>query len=133
MLWHPLQLRKLYDFTEFHSSNVLCKMLYCPSHIIGILLMEIRQIFRLIDHFQWNGTFLILGAIVLLNIILGALFRPLLPSSSASEATTTSNQDAVNLDCDVTSSLYKISDKENGNLSLHNSFSNGINPNDMSN
>ena len=90
------------------------------------------SICRLINHFEWHGTFLILGAIVLLNIILGALFRPLLPSSSASEATTTSNQDAVNLDCDVTSSLYKISDKENGNLSLQNSFTNGTNQNDMS-
>ena len=69
---------------------------------------------------------------MLLNVILGALFRPLLPSSSASEATTTSNQDAVNLDCDVTSSLYKISDKENGNLSLHNSFTNGNCPNEVS-
>jgi hypothetical protein len=79
-----------------------------------------------VDHFNWNGAFLIFGAIVLLNIIFGAMFRPLLPSSNASETTTTSNQDAVNVD-DARSSFYKISEKENG-VSLNNSFTNGSIP-----
>lgn len=56
-------------------------------------------------------------------MIFGALFRPLIPSSNASETTTTSNQDAVNVE-EINPSFYKISEKENG-VSLNNSFTNG--------
>ena len=78
------------------------------------------------EQFDWNGTFLIIGAIVLLNVLFGALFRPLVSSSNSSETTTTSNQDvAENVD-DVKSSLYKIpNEKETGCVSLNHSFTNG--------
>ena len=67
-----------------------------------------------------------MGAIVLLNVIFGALFRPLLPSSNASEATTTSNQDGLNVD-EVKSSMHKIAEKEHG-MSLNSSFKYGTAP-----
>ena len=76
------------------------------------------------ETFQWHGAFLIAGAIVLLNVFFGALFRPLLPSSNASDITTTSNQDAVNVvEDDIESSLCKLSDQEKS-VSVNNSFVN---------
>ena len=88
-------------------------------------LNKFSNIFRLVEQFDWNGTFLIIGAIVLLNVLFGALFRPLVSSSNSSETTTTSNQDvAENVD-DVKSSLYKIpNEKETGCVSLNHSFKN---------
>ena len=98
------------------------------SFFVGNLwkLNKFSYLFRLVEQFDWNGTFLIIGAIVLLNVLFGALFRPLVSSSNSSETTTTSNQDvAENVD-DVKSSLYKIpNEKETGCVSLNHSFTNG--------
>ena len=91
-----------------------------------IMTHSFPELYRLVDNFQWHGAFLIIGAIVLLNVIFGALFRPLVPSSTASETTTTSNQDVVNLD-EVKSSLYKISSDQEKSVSLNHSFINGPN------
>ena len=43
--------------------------------------MMILFAIRLIDNYGWKGSLLITGGIVLLNVIFGALFRPL-PSNT---------------------------------------------------
>ena len=48
---------------------------------IHLLFNNIFFRFRLIDSMGWQGAFLVTGAIVLLSVFFGALFKPLENSS----------------------------------------------------
>ena len=65
-------------------------------------------IYSFIKHFGWKGGFLITGAITLLNILFGALFKPL-PMSTAESCST---EDTPNLpDLDENNEVLKKSSK----------------------
>ena len=82
-------------------------------------------IYRLIDNFKWDKAFLIIGAIVLLCVLFGALFRPLDSPSNISETTSnaTSNQD-VDVD-EEKSSIFKIPFEQEKSISVNHSFAIG--------
>ena len=94
-------------------------------------------LFSLIDNFQWQGAFLASGAVVVLCVFFGGLFRPLSHSSNISDTTTTSHQNVNdNDDGEEKASMYKMPhpatpppspamDRSVKSMSVNHSFANG--------
>lgn len=67
-----------------------CKLISKKNQKV-IILINLFVLRSLIDSFGWKGAFLVTGAIVLLNIVFGAFFRPL-PVTSIDSASTAETQ-----------------------------------------
>ena len=67
----------------------------CGSGLGTFLWAPLTQ--TLVDNFGWKISFLITGAILLLNVIFGALFRPL-PNSSIDSGSTAETQNYPDMD-----------------------------------